>query len=311
MQAHRLAVECGSIGRVLDNVLRNAIRVGKKVRDETGIDKFCSSIVDSGFELLREKIGSIKEKTFLIVGTGKIARLTLEQLRQEGVRAVVIASHDINRATSLSIQYQTGVIPMEEVGAFFRHADVIIGGTHHEVSIFPMPKGETDKRHEIDYTIPGRRIILDFGMPRNFDDTIGKHPLVDLFNLDDLKRQQRSPLDVFGGLDEAWQIIARESKLFLSILQELELAPVRAAYWQRLVKLKEEQLLWLLPKLESNSDHDIELIKRYAHKFIRSLAREPLRTPGAIAGDLQNSGTAKTVQDLNGFEHVKITFSNN
>lgn len=309
--AHQLAIECGSIGLVLDNLLRNAIRVGKKVRAETGIDKFCSAIVDSGFELLREKLGSIKEKTFLIVGTGKIARLALEQLQQEGVRAVFIASHDINRSTSLSIQYQTGVIPMEEVATFFHHADVIIAGTHHEVSLLPEFKGEACKRHEMDFIIHGKRIILDFGMPRNFDDAIRKHPLVDLFNLDDLKKQQRSPLDVFGGLDEAWQIIARESKLFLLILQELELAPVVAAHWERLVKLKEEQLLWLLPKLESSSEDDIELIKRYAHKLIRSIAREPLRNLGAIAGGLQPPGTVKSVHDLYGFEHVRITFSNN
>jgi glutamyl-tRNA reductase len=304
-------MDCGSIGLVLDNLLRNAIRVGKKVRTETGIDKFCSSIVDAGFELLREKLGSIKEKTFLIVGTGKIARLALGRLQQEGVRAVFIASHDMDRATTLSLQYQTGIVPIEEVGMFFHHADVIIGGTHHEVSIFPKSGGLTCKRHEMGYAIPGKRIVLDLGMPRNFDETIRRHPLVDLFNLDDLKKQQRSPLDVFGGLDEAWQIIGRESKAFLTILQELDLAPVLAAYWERLVKMKEEQLSWLLPKLESGSEHDIELIKRYAHKLIRSIAREPLRNIRAIAGDLQAPGTVKVVQDLYGFQHVKITFSNN
>jgi glutamyl-tRNA reductase len=309
-QAHQLAMECGSIGLVLDNLLRNAIRVGKKVRTETGIDKFCSSIVDSGFDLLREKLGSIKEKTFLIVGTGKIARLALGQLQHEGVRGVFIASHDMSRSTTLSIQYQTGVIPMEEVGTFFHHADVIIGGTHHEVSLLPN-SGRSCMRHEMDYAIPGKRIILDFGMPRNFDDSIRKHPLVDLYNLDDLKRQQRSPLDIFGGLDGAWQIIGQESKLFMTILQELDIAPVLAAYWERLVRLKEEQLSWLLPKLESSSEHDIELIKRYAHKLIRSIAREPLRNLRAIAGDLQAQGTVKVVQDLYGFQHVKITFSNN
>ena len=166
-------------------------------------------------------------------------------------------------------------------------------------------------RHQMDYVIPGKRIILDFGMPRNFNDSIRKHPLVDLYNLDDLKRLQHTPLDVFGGLDEAWQIIGTESKLFMTVLQELDLAPVLAAYWERLVKLKEEQMLWLLPKLETTSEHDLELIRRYAHKLIRSIAREPMRNLRAIADDLQAPGTVKVVQDLYGFQHVKITFSNN
>ncbi len=308
-QAHQLAMECDSIGLVLDNLLRNAIRVGKKVRTETGIDKFCSSIVDAGFELVRNKIGDIKEKTFLVVGTGKIARLALGHLQHEGVRGLFIASHDMDRATTLAIQYQAGTIPMEEVGAFFHHADVIIGSTHHEVALFN--NGEKCMRHQMDYVIPGKRIILDFGMPRNFNDSIRKHPLVDLYNLDDLKRLQHTPLDVFGGLDEAWQIIGTESKLFMTVLQELDLAPVLAAYWERLVKLKEEQMLWLLPKLETTSEHDLELIRRYAHKLIRSIAREPMRNLRAIAGDLQAPGTVKVVQDLYGFQHVKITFSNN
>lgn len=307
----QLAMDCGVIGLWLDNVLREAIRVGKKVRTETGIDKFCSSVVDAGFSLLYNKIDNVHQRTFLVIGTGKIARLALGYLREEGMQQVIIASHDIERSQHLAGQYNFKAIAMDQICHHLHEADVIIGGTHHEVSLCPKSMSGNCTRFETKLEGERKRIILDFGMPRNFDDRLRQHPNILLYNLDDLKAIAPSPLDVFGGVDQAWKIVEAETLEFLNVIQQLSMAPILAAYWNRLVNLKDAQLEWLLPKLENASERDVELIKRYAHKLIRSISREPLKNLRALAGDTQLNVTVEAVKQLYDFHHVTLNLSDN
>jgi glutamyl-tRNA reductase len=307
---HQLAMECGGVGLWLDNVLREAIRIGKKVRTQTGIDKFGASVVDAGFSLLYDKFENIYERNFLVIGTGKIARLALGYLQHEGMQNVIIASHDIERSRDLALQYNVQAITIDKISNYFQEADVIIGGTHHEVSICPSMSGSCT-RLETKLATEKKRVILDFGMPRNFDDRLRFHPGISLYNLDDLKALSTSPLDVFGGVEAAWKLVSAETKEFLNIIHQLEMAPILAAYWNRLVNLKDQQLGWLLPKLESASDRDVQLIKRYAHKLIRSISREPLKNLRALAGDTQANATVEVVKNLYDFHHVKLNLSDN
>ena len=95
------------------------------------------------------------------------------------------------------------------------------------------------------------------------------------------------------------------------MIQQLEMAPILAAYWNRLVNLKDQQLGWLLPKLESAYDRDVQLIKRYPHKLIRSISREPLKNLRALAGDTQAPAALEVVKNLYDFHHVKLNISDN
>ncbi len=310
-QAHKLALSCSSIGLKMDNLLREAIRVGKKVRTETGIDKFCSSVVDAGFSLVEKKLSDLSNRNILIIGTGKIARLALSYLQQEQASNVTIVSHDLDRAVELANHYQAKAGHIENVSHYFMLSDVIIGGTHHEVSLCPKTMHETCMRHTAIFDTTRKHIILDFGMPRNFNDSIRKYPTIELYNLDDLKALHATPLDAFGNLDDAKRIADAEATEFINILQQLELTPILSAYWTRLVNLKDEQLNWLLPKLENVNEHDIDLIKKYAHKLIRSISREPLKNLRALAGDTQANVTVEVVKNLYDFHHVKLNLSIN
>src|SRR5687768_5489334 len=78
IQCYHWATACGCIGILLDSALARVIDTGKAVRTQTGIDKFCASVVETGIELLYNRLDNLHTKNFLIVGTGKMARLALE-----------------------------------------------------------------------------------------------------------------------------------------------------------------------------------------------------------------------------------------
>jgi glutamyl-tRNA reductase len=232
-QAHAFAIKQSSIGITLDNLLCQAIAMGKRVRTETGIDKFCSSVIDAGMELLYSRLDSLHNKKVLIIGTGKIARHTAKCLYNEGIQQVKIVSRDAERAAHLAELYYLQTGDFSKLYAEVQEADVIIGGTHYEVSLFSesflCTKINTDKMW----------FILDFGMPRNFNHKLAEHSSIELYNLDDLKRLHKSPLDAFGGIEAAWSIVMTEAKMFLEIMLQLEHSPVLAAYWNKLLRSHE------------------------------------------------------------------------
>jgi glutamyl-tRNA reductase len=238
-KSYQWAASCACLGITLDNLLCKATEIGKAVRTATAIDKFCESVVETGIGLLYERLEDLHKKKILIVGTGKIARLALEYLCKEGIRNIAITGHHHRRALELAKQFHVKVFDIEKAGDCFLHSDVVIGASYEEVKINCPAQEKKRVPHPQDSK---NRFILDFGIPPNFDPGLSEAFAAELFNLDDLRHLQQSPLESFGGLELAWSMVMKESNEFVHLLQQLHHSPVLTAYLTRLFTLKNSGL---------------------------------------------------------------------
>lgn len=232
VQCYEWASSCACIGMTLDNTLTKAIDTGKRVRTETAIDKFCSSVIEAGIELLYNRLGNLHNRNFLIIGTGKMARLALECLKQEGIANIAITGHDSERAVRLAKKFGIKAIDLRNMAEYFSQADIIIGGSHQELdkALLPERKGNAEEHRN--------RVILDLGIPPNFDARTLEAWADEFYNLDDLRRLQPSPLEGFGGIEAAWRMVMKASNDFVLLLQLLNHSPVLSAYLTRQFSLK-------------------------------------------------------------------------
>lgn len=266
-EAHQLALESRSIGIKLDLLLQQALQTGKKIRTATGIDNFCQSVVDAGIELLYNRLDNLYRKQFLVIGTGKIARLALRYLYSEGIRKVVIASHDLKRAQLLAEKYNAKAIRIEELDDYFAAADVVIGGTNGEVSVSPAALADGARADEFNH--PKKLIILDFGTPRNFDRRLAKHRFVELYNLEDLKRLHQSACQ--NSTETAWNMVAMETREFLPVMAWLDQAPVLKIHWHRFILPDECDLKSPLSgKRDIAGCDDFIFVREHAQRLVRS-----------------------------------------
>ncbi len=231
------ACSCGCIGITLDNTLSRAIEVGRAVRTKTGIDKFCASVVETGIELLYNRSEGVHKKNFLIIGTGKMARLALDSLAKEGISNIAIAGDDATRTARLAKKFHVKGIDMQSLPEYFCLADVIIGVAHAEIEREFLPGREQRMKTE-----NRDKIILDLGIPANFDADFADLWSEECYNLDDLRRLQPSPLEAFGGLEAAWRMVVKASNDFTYVLQMLQHSPVLSAYLTRQFTLKNSDL---------------------------------------------------------------------
>lgn len=234
VQCYEWATTCACVGMTLDNTLTKAIETGKRVRTETAIDKFCSSVIEGGIELLYNRLENIHKRNFLIIGTGKMVRLTLECLTREGITNIAITGHDSASAARLAKKFGIKAIELQEMAQYFCEADVIIGGSHQELDKELLPPETYNERRD--------RVILDLGIPPNFDLRTLETWADEFYNLDDLRRLHPSPLEGFGGVEAAWRIVMKASSDFVMLLQLLNHSPVLSAYLTRQFSLKNAEL---------------------------------------------------------------------
>ncbi|MGC1244003.1 MAG: hypothetical protein WA874_20600 [Chryseosolibacter sp.] len=225
-KCYQWASNCACLGITLDHTLTKVIDTGKTVRTATAIGHFCASVIETGLELLYGRMENLHKRNFLIVGTGKLARLALEYLAAEGIPNVALTGEDASQLSQLAKKYSVKTFPITSLSDYFYMADVIIGVSHQEVNLDFLNPEENKEENRNPF-------VLDLGMPPNFNAQLVEKYAAEFYNLDDLRRLQPSPLEAFGGLELAWRMVVKTSNDFVHLLKLLEHSPILTAYLSR------------------------------------------------------------------------------
>lgn len=276
-QAYQLGLESESVGLILDNLLRESIRVGERIAKERSAESTGISALQTGFSLLEECIQNVYNKIFLIIGSGKIASYALSSLHNHKAVNVFVMSHDDLLAFDLADKYNATAAPAREIKKFFSIADVIIRGEEDELFT----------EFIIDSDLNKKRIVLDFNAKDTFHSMLKIHRDVELYDIEDLTAM-RTDSENFGGLGEAWEIVMEETQNFVGTLRHLEISPILAAYWNRIIDIKSRELDWMLPKLGDVRESDSNLVKKYTRNLIRPTAKHPDADPAEYIKQLHN-----------------------
>ena len=206
--AFRLAKEKGKVGPILHKVMENALRVGKKVREETGMDQGKLSVASVAVDVAREIFDTFSEKTVLVIGAGKMGDLTLQHLKTLRPGKILITNRSSAKAAASALKWGGEAIPFDRLNLALIEADLIISTTAAEEPIVTYDqylRVQRARRNRL-------ALILDIAIPRDFDPKIGEFDQVMLYNVDDLRAQSEANLKRRQkGVDPALAIIERES----------------------------------------------------------------------------------------------------
>ncbi|MEV6809171.1 glutamyl-tRNA reductase [Streptomyces sp. NPDC051132] len=134
------AQEQHTVGKLLNDLFQQALRVGKRAHTETGIDRAGQSLVTFGLEQLA--VGTpvtdwARGKKALVIGAGSMSSLAAATLARSGVAEVVVANRTFERAERLARilgeaeenAVSARAVPMEAVGSELTRADVVVSCT--------------------------------------------------------------------------------------------------------------------------------------------------------------------------------------
>ena len=215
--AYFLARQVSASGKDLNSLFEEAIRIGKKIRTETGIGKGAVSVSTAAIELARKIFESLDGKKVLIVGAGKIGEMTVKNLYSRGVSTVMVANRTYEKARELAGVFGGQAIRFDQIAGALSAADIVISSTSapHYVLTRDDIAGAMRRRDNAPL------FLIDLGMPRNIDPAVNSVDNAYVYNIDDLAQVRDANIqDRNREARKAEEIIERHLDAILCRLEE-------------------------------------------------------------------------------------------
>jgi glutamyl-tRNA reductase len=206
--AYRTAVDCKTVGPAFHTVFQAALRVGKLVRERTGMDQGKLSVASVAVDVAKGVFDSFADKIVLVIGAGKMGELTLQHLKGLNPGQILVTNRNSDRALATAARWNGRAVPYERLEQALIDADLVISTTAAAEPVVTLEQYARVQRAR------GNRLalILDIAFPRDFDPRIGELEQVMLYHVDELRAQaEENRLSRQKGIDPALAIIEREA----------------------------------------------------------------------------------------------------
>jgi glutamyl-tRNA reductase len=261
----------GTTSRILHRLWERALRVGKRVRTETAIGLGALSASYAALELARKIFGGLEDKNVLVIGTGEIGLLVLEDLKGVPVGSLTVMNRTRSVAEGLARRFGGAVRGLEELPDALVDADLVISSTG---SREPLIRYAEMKR------IRGRRrgtrplLVVDLAVPRDFDERCGTLDEVFLKNVDDLTEiVEEHVAERRDEIPRAEGIIDREVAGFYRWIQTLDVEPTIRKLRELFHSIRAEELALLSAQtLSGHSEEDgYRRFDRFSERLVNHL----------------------------------------
>lgn len=296
--------EEGSGGKVLNQMLKQAVKAGKRVRAETAIARGAVSISSAAveFSLYRSPLDlnmPFKDCRVVIVGAGKMSRLLITHLTSAGISKIVLINRSIgpdSRAALLASEYpdvEWDLRTMDQMYAAVSECDVVFMSTAAEEPILTSA--------ELGPIMTDREpmMVVDISVPRNVESSVADINKVGSYNVDDLKavvarNTAARKLEIL----EAEDLLRGEWSEYHGWHQSLGAVPTIAKLQQRAESLRAEEMSKNSKKLKALSDKERDAVDRLSRGIVNKLLHGPLSHLRAPEGPDEKVRTLSTLSAL-------------
>jgi glutamyl-tRNA reductase len=289
------AEQAGTVGRALHEVVQQALRVGKRVHTETGIDAAGASVVSEALAVTATELagGGLAGRRVLVLGAGSMGALAAAQLRRAGVAEIVVANRTQHSAQRLAALCQAEGTPARSVG-LDGLADVLTGIVT-TVDLVICCTGANAAVLSVDQVAGARvpLVVCDLGLPRNVEPGVGDLPGVTLLDLSTVARRLEQRGTAYGAVDSAQSLVAQEVRGYLAAQRTAEVTPTVAALRKRAAEVVDAELLRLdgrLPGLDV-------VVRDELARTVRRVVDKLLHAPTVRVKQLAEAGGGATYAD--------------
>ena len=243
-EAYRFAHEQGATGPVLNRLFQGALEVGKRVRTETELGTRPMSVASAGVKLAERIFGKLSERRALVLGAGTISEQVVSQLRDRGIAQLHVMNRSRDRADELARQFGGKVVGWGEWETALQSPDVVVSSVSADEPVL--------RRDIVERAMAARGnralFLMDLGVPRNIDPSVGELYNGYVYNTDDLSeivRQNRNARE--SEVPRAQGIVDEHVTKFLSWQASVELVGLVDALR---VKMREERASFIRSRME-------------------------------------------------------------
>ncbi|GIJ29336.1 glutamyl-tRNA reductase [Micromonospora qiuiae] len=297
--AYHRASEADTAGRLLHELMQQALRVGKRAHSETGIDRAGQSVVTAALGLAADHLDDdLAGRPALVVGAGAMGSLGMATLSRLGAGPLTVINRSSVRAARLAESYGATARPMAELVDTLSTVDIVVAATASAEPVLT--------REVVAEAVAGRDpvrgplVLLDLAVPRDVGPGVAELAGVEVIDIDRMAALLADgPAVVDATAVE--RIVAGEVESFLTWLRGADVAPTVAALRGRADDVVGAELRRLAQRRPDLTDDQRADIARTVHRVVQRLLHQPtvrVRQLAAEPGGDQYAALLRELFDL-------------
>jgi len=290
------ARKLGTTGPVLNALFQHAQKAAKRVRTETGIAQGHVSVSSVAVDYVRQVFDHFGDKTVLVVGAGKMGRLTLKSLQHLQPRRILVANRSSERAAEVAAGCGGTAVGWESLDEALVDADIVLSTTGSQDPVVSARRYSAIRQRR-----GGRpTVILDIAVPRDFDPAIHDGDTTFVFNIDDLKSVREQTLALRRAhLDRSEAIVEEETRRFLDDWDRRKHGQLIARLTEEFESKRREVLGPLMERLNGKlTEKDWQDIEGAFRLYQNRLLHGPITALGDSGREAHGSTLSEAIRRL-------------
>lgn len=278
--AFLVASDAGNTGALLNQLFRRGIQLGKRAQTETTIGQSPVSVSYAAVQLAKKIFGDLQGRRVLVIGAGKMSKLTAQHLHAAGISEMNIATRTYENAVQLANQYGGSAIRWDELEHALVRADIVISSTGSKGIVLSSEMLERVWKQRDRRPVA----LIDIAVPRDIHPDAGQLRNVYLYDIDDLEgvvaanqvERQRQSVQVEKMIQETLSD-------YNAWLTEQEVVPLIRAVRAKGLDIQNSVMESLRRKLPDLTDRELELIHKHSMSIVNQILRDPIQNMKELA----------------------------
>ena len=288
--AHEFSMKLGASKKVFNKLFREAVTTSKEIKSTTKISQQPLSISYIGIKLLKEKLGSLENKNALVVGFGKMSKLTMTHLKEEKVNTIYLANRSHGKYEDIGDDFKN-VIPINYDSRYetLKNVDIVVSATASPHTVL-----RAEEIPNLDHKL----YMMDIALPRDIDPNINEFENIEVYDIDDLKKihdkndSKRNELAMIGR-----QTINSKVDEFMEWLDAADIDPTIQSLNEKCFEIIQDTLDYIFRKVDLDSK-DKRIIDKMMGSALKRLVREPILNLKQVKDKGKREEYIKLIEEL-------------
>ena len=182
-KAYQRSLDGKATKGVLNRLFQRTFSVGKRVRNQTGIQEGATSVAGASVELAEKVFGRLEGSTVMVIGAGEMSRQTAQALQSRGASSVMVTNRSYDKAVELAESIGGHAVHFDSWETELKDVDVVIAATGAPHFVVKPGHVEAVRRKRKFRPL----IMVDIAVPRDIDPKVGEIEEVYLYDIDTLQ----------------------------------------------------------------------------------------------------------------------------
>jgi len=293
-ESYKQACAARSTGKILNRLFHCAFFTAKSVHTTTAISNGRVSVAGVAVELALQLFADLTRTRVVVIGAGATGELVVQHLLKAGCRDITVVNRTHARGLDLGQRCQIGVKRWEELDEQVGQANIVISSAATPDYLYTRASFET----AVPRRKKGMQLIVDIGVPRNFDPTINEIEGVYLYSVDELKEVAEQNLkareaDIAAGLE----IVYANAADFMEWFHAKDIGPLigRMKAEFRQVGRNELDRFFVGPRHEASCRDTMEsMVNRVVNKLLHCV----IKNVNVVANEAGPTEAARLVDTI-------------